>query len=108
MTENVCYSILKTAAQQIIQSAGFEGANNSTIETLADVFRNYVEALGSSVSAYAQLNGRSMGNAYDVLEALQEVSVQPKTLKVWLEEEGKSLTPCWSENSDPGRLIQGN
>lgn len=107
MTDNVCYSILKTATQQIIQSAGFEAANNSSIDTLADVFGKYIELLGSTVSAYANLNGRTTGNSYDLLEAMNEVNIEPKKLKVWLEEEGKFLMPCWSDQSDPGRLIQG-
>jgi hypothetical protein len=107
MTDNVCHSILKTATQQIIHSAGFEAANNSSIETLADVFGKYIELLGSTVSAFAHLNGRTIGNAYDLLEALDDVSIEPKKLKSWLEQEGKCLTPCWSEQSDPGRLIQG-
>ncbi|KAI7873228.1 uncharacterized protein EV154DRAFT_528548 [Mucor mucedo] len=107
MTDNVCYSILKTATQQIIQSAGFEAANNSSIDTLTDVFGKYIELLGSTVSAYANLNGRTIGNSFDLMEAMSEVDIQPKKLKVWLEEEGKFLTPCWSDQSDPGRLIQG-
>lgn len=107
MTDNVCYSILKTATQQIIQSAGFEAANNSSIDTLADVFGKYMELLGSTCSAYANLNGRTIGNSYDLMKALNEVDMEPKKLKSWLEEEGKLLLPCWSDQSDPGRLIQG-
>ncbi|RCH78675.1 hypothetical protein CU098_001820, partial [Rhizopus stolonifer] len=107
MADNVCFSLLKTATQQIIQSAGFEAANNRSIDTLADVFGKYIELLGSTVSAYASLNGRTMGTARDVFEALNEVAIDPNTLKMWLEEEGKALSPCWSAQSDPGRLLQG-
>lgn len=107
MTDNVCYSILKTATQQIIQSAGFEAANNSSIDTLTDVFGKYMELLGSTVSAYANLNGRTTGNSYDLMKALNEVDIEPKKLKSWLEQEGKLLIPSWSDQSDPGRLIQG-
>lgn len=107
MTDNICYSILKTATQQIIQSAGFEGANNHSIDTLTDVFGRYIELLGSTVSAYANLNGRTTGTAIDLMEAMAEVNIESSQLKTWLEDEGKLLTPSWSEQSDPSRLIQG-
>lgn len=107
MTDNVCYSILKTASQQIIQSAGFDAASNQAIDAFTDVFCNYIQLLGSTVSAYAHLNGRTMGNARDLMEALPEVSIDHDTLKSWLEEDGKALTPSWSAQSDPGRLLQG-
>jgi histone H3/H4 len=107
MTDNVCYSILKTATEQIIQSAGFEAAGSHAIDTLTDVFCNYIQLLGSTVSAYAQLNGRTMGNARDLMEALHEASIDPDTLKSWFDEDGKALTPSWSAQSDPGRLLQG-
>ncbi|KAI8368505.1 hypothetical protein BD560DRAFT_398898 [Blakeslea trispora] len=106
MTENVCFSLLKTATQQIIQSAGFEAANSRSIDALADVFGKYIELLGCTASAYANLNGRAMSNSRDVMEALTEVAVDPDSLKIWLEEECKSLLPCWSAQSDPGRLLQ--
>lgn len=107
MTDNVCHSILKTATQQIIQSAGFEAANNHSIDTLTDIFGQYIELLGSTVSAYAHLNGRTLGTPRDLVEALDDVSLDAKTLKSWLEDEGKALSPCWSAQSDPGRLLQG-
>jgi hypothetical protein len=107
MTHNVCYSILKTATQQIIQSAGFEAAGSQSIDTLADVFGNYIQLLGSTVTAYAQLNGRTMGTARDLMETLDEVSIDPDMLKSWLDQDGKALTPSWSAQSDPGRLLQG-
>jgi histone H3/H4 len=107
MTDNICFSILKTATQQIIQSAGFEGANNHSIDTLTDIFEKYIEVLGSTVSAYANLNGRTTGSAIDLMFAMKEVNVDPSKLKTWLEDEGKNLTPSWSAQSDPGRLIQG-
>ncbi|KAK4509167.1 uncharacterized protein ATC70_007517 [Mucor velutinosus] len=107
MTDNVCHSILKTATQQIIQSAGFEAANSHSIDTLTDIFGQYIELLGSTVSAYANLNGRTLGTPRDLVEALEDVSLDAKTLKVWLEDEGKALSPCWSAQSDPGRLLQG-
>lgn len=107
MTDNVCHSILKTATQQIIQSAGFEAANNHSIDTLTDIFGQYIELLGSTVSAYANLNGRTLGTPRDLVEALEDVSLDAKTLKSWLEDEGKALSPCWSAQSDPGRLLQG-
>lgn len=108
MTDNICHSILKTATQQIIQSAGFEAASNQSIETLTDVFGKYIELLGSTVSAYANLNGRTLGSEKDLVSTLEELSLDASTLKLWLEEDGKALTPCWSAQSDPGRLLQGS
>ncbi|KAI7900294.1 uncharacterized protein BX663DRAFT_563218 [Cokeromyces recurvatus] len=106
MTDNICHSILRTATQQIIHSAGFESANGQSIDTLTDIFGKYIQFLGSTVSAYANLNGRTMGTARDLMEALDEIAVDTNVLKVWLEEDGKTLTPCWSAQSDPSRLLQ--
>ncbi|KAI9476202.1 MAG: hypothetical protein EXX96DRAFT_651876 [Benjaminiella poitrasii] len=107
MTDNICHSILRTATQQIIQSAGFEGANGYSIDTLTDVFGKYIQLLGSTVSAHANLNGRTMGTARDLMEAFDEVAIDPHALRLWLEEDGKALSPCWSAQSDPSRLLQG-
>lgn len=106
MTDNFCYSVLKTATLQIIQSAGFESAYREPVETLTDVVGKYIEALGSNVSAYANLSGRSAGTAWDVMNAMGS-ELEPLVLKNWLEEEGKTLTPCWSAQSDPSRILEG-
>ncbi|KAI8997674.1 hypothetical protein BDB01DRAFT_846299 [Pilobolus umbonatus] len=107
MTDNFCYSVLKIAAQQIVQGAGFESANKQTLDTLTDVTARYIELLGSTAIAYANLNGRTVGSAADLVNAMKEVELEPKSLRHWLEEEGKILTPCWTAQSDPGRILQG-
>ncbi|KAI8977243.1 hypothetical protein BDF20DRAFT_873723 [Mycotypha africana] len=107
MADNVCHSILRTATQQIIQSAGFEGANNQSIDTLTEVFEKYIELLGSTVTAYANLNDRTTGTARDVSETLEELNIDAKGLREWTEKDGKALSPSWSAQSDPGRLLQG-
>ncbi|KAI8888340.1 hypothetical protein K501DRAFT_320915 [Backusella circina FSU 941] len=106
MTDNFCYSVLKTATLQIIQSAGFESAYREPVETLTDVVGKYIETLGSTVSAYANLSGRSTGTAWDVMNAIGS-ELEPHVLKTWLDEEGKALTPYWSAQSDPSRILEG-
>jgi hypothetical protein len=107
MTDNICHAILKTVAQQIVQSAGFDAANNQSVETLTDVLGKYIELLGSTILAYANLNGRASGNERDLVSAFTDLSLDATDLKDWVEEDGRALVPCWSAESDPSRLLQG-
>lgn len=107
MTDNFCFALLRITALQVLQSAGFESAHIDPTNILTDLLRNYVELLGATTSAYARLGGRATGNIWDVINGLEELGVDLNSLKEWLDEEGKALTPSWSEQSDPGRTLEG-
>ncbi|KAI9314189.1 hypothetical protein BX666DRAFT_1971270 [Dichotomocladium elegans] len=107
MTDKFCFALLRTTALQIIQSAGFDSAHIDPTNILTDIMGQYLQLLASTTSAYAKLAGRATGNAWDVMDGLEEIGVSVDALREWLEEEGKALTPSWSEQSDPGRTIDG-
>ncbi|CEG68207.1 hypothetical protein RMATCC62417_04517 [Rhizopus microsporus] len=107
MADSFCSSISEIVTQRIIQSSGFESATNQSIHVLSDVLRQYLELLGSYVSAYANLNGRTIGNAWDLIDAMEDLYITPDSLKEWLDKEGKQLSPCWAAQSDPSRLLEG-
>lgn len=107
MTDAFCSSMLEIVTQRIIQSSGFESATSQSIRTLNDIFREHLELLGSTMSAYANLNGRTVGTAFDVIDAMEELLITPDSLKEWLIREGKQLAPCWTVQSDPSRLLEG-
>ncbi|CAO3678770.1 unnamed protein product [Rhizopus stolonifer] len=106
MTDAFCSSMLEIVTQRIIQSSGFESATSQSIKTLNDIFREHLELLGSTMSAYANLNGRTVGTAFDVMDAMEELLITPDSLKEWLTREGKQLAPCWTVQSDPSRLLE--
>ncbi|KAG0174542.1 transcription initiation factor TFIID subunit 3 [Apophysomyces sp. BC1015] len=107
MADNFCFALLRTTTLQILQSAGFESVHVDPTDILTDVFCQYIQLLASTTSAYAQLSGRTTGNIRDVMDGLAELAVDPESLREWLEEEGKALTPTWTTESDPGRILEG-
>lgn len=108
MTDKFCNALLRTTALQILQSAGFDSAHVDPTNILTDVMSQYLQLLASTSMAYAQLAGRGTSNAWDVVDGLGELGLTVDSLRDWLDEEGKALAPSWSEQSDPGRTLDGN
>ncbi|KAI7856139.1 hypothetical protein BDC45DRAFT_567638 [Circinella umbellata] len=107
MTDKFCYALLKTTALQILQSAGFDAAHTDPTNSLTEVMSQYLQLLATTTSSYAELAGRSNGNIWDVVDGLNELGITPESLKEWLDLEGKTLTPTWTAQSDPGRTLEG-
>lgn len=107
MTDRFCSALLRTTVLQILQAAGFESSHMEPANVLTEIMWEYLQMLGSTTSAYAEFAGRSTGNLNDVVDALESLGIEPETMKEWLEDEGKALTPSWSEQSDPGRTLEG-
>ncbi|CAO3649329.1 unnamed protein product [Cunninghamella echinulata] len=89
MADDFCFALLRTTTLQVLQSAGFESVQLSTADTMTEILGQYMELLANTVSNYAQLSGRTDGNALDD----------------WLNIEGKDFIPTWSEQADPSRII---
>ncbi|KAI8343674.1 hypothetical protein BC941DRAFT_509088 [Chlamydoabsidia padenii] len=107
MADDFCFALLRSTTLQILQSVGFESVQLSSADTLTDVFGQYMEFLASTVCDYAQLSGRTSGNAFDVMDGLSELSIDVETLQAWLDSDGKSFEPAWSDQSDPSRALEG-
>ena len=107
MTDKFCYALLRTTALQILQSAGFDAAHTDPTNSLTEVMSQYLQLLATTTSSYAELAGRSNGNIWDVVDGLNELGITPESLKEWLDLEGKTLSPTWTAQSDPGRTLEG-
>ena len=60
----------RAAALHLADSAGFDLAQQSCVEILADLLLRYVQEVGAGSHAYAELAGRSETNPVDVVRGL--------------------------------------
>ena len=67
MADNYAREAAKIAAAQLADSAGFDVAQASCIDILADLLLRYVHEAGASSHHYAELAGRSETNPVDVV-----------------------------------------
>ncbi|ORX50220.1 hypothetical protein DM01DRAFT_1264939, partial [Hesseltinella vesiculosa] len=86
--EDFCFALLRTSSLQILKAAGFEGVESGSANALTDVFGKYIQLLASTSSEYARLAGRSHANALDVVDGLNELSIDLKSLEDWLQVDG--------------------
>ncbi|KAI8877601.1 hypothetical protein K501DRAFT_337296 [Backusella circina FSU 941] len=107
MANNFCSALLETSTIQLLQAAGFESSQSSATHVLTNVFEDYICLLASTVSAYSRLSGRTAGNVWDVMDGFEELAIDLDDLKNWLSTESKSLTPSWTEQGDPSRILEG-
>ncbi|KAI8987565.1 hypothetical protein BDF20DRAFT_850926 [Mycotypha africana] len=106
MAEKFCYSLLQMTTLQLLQAAGFDSGNTSSVQTLTNIFERYLELLSSTALAYAQHNGKSSTSIYDLLEAFGELGIDIPSLTDWINEETRSLAPSWTEQADPSRTLK--
>ncbi|XP_050226538.1 transcription initiation factor TFIID subunit 8 [Mercurialis annua] len=66
-------SIAKIAVAQICESTGFQAFQQSALDTLSDITVRYIHNLGKLAHGNANLAGRSEGNAFDIIQALEEL-----------------------------------
>ncbi|KAI8997283.1 hypothetical protein BDB01DRAFT_901700 [Pilobolus umbonatus] len=107
MADEFCFSLLNTSTIQLLQAVGFESSQTNATHVLTDIFEHYIQLLASSVSAYSRLSGRTYGNIGDVINAFNELSVNTAQLKEWISDETRFLSPCWTEQGDPSRILEG-
>ncbi|KAI9309680.1 hypothetical protein BJ944DRAFT_226608 [Cunninghamella echinulata] len=107
MADDFCFALLRTTTLQVLQAAGFESVQLSTADTMTEILGQYMELLANTVSNYAQLSGRTDGNALDVLDGLADLAINIEDLDDWLNVEGKDFIPTWSEQADPSRVLDG-
>lgn len=68
-------SISKIAVAQICASVGFEGFNESALESLADIAVRYLSDLGKTSKSYANLASRTDSNVFDIIQALEDLEL---------------------------------
>lgn len=68
-------AISRVAAAQICETIGFEGFNESALDSLADIAIRYVCELGKTSRFYANLAGRTECNVFDVVQGLEDLGM---------------------------------
>ncbi|GAA0149834.1 hypothetical protein LIER_08913 [Lithospermum erythrorhizon] len=70
-------SVSRIAMAQICESVGFEGFNESALESLADIAVRYLFDLGKMSKFYANLAGRTDSNVFDIIQGLEDLGLGP-------------------------------
>ncbi|KAL5095782.1 hypothetical protein RYX36_000109 [Vicia faba] len=74
-SDEFAQSIAKIAVAQVCESKGFQGFQQSALETLSDVTARYIMNIGKSAGCYANLAGRNECNIFDVVQGLEDVGL---------------------------------
>lgn len=69
MSDDYARAAARVAAAQLAEAAGFEAAQRSSLDVLADLLLRYTQELGAGSHAYAELAGRGESNELDVVRA---------------------------------------
>ncbi|CAJ2669119.1 unnamed protein product [Trifolium pratense] len=86
-------AIAKIAVAQVCESKGFQGFQQSALETMSDVTARYIMSIGKSVNSYANLAGRAECNIFDVIQGLEDMGYAQgftgaSDIDHWLEDSG--------------------
>lgn len=66
-------AISRVAMAQICEGIGFEGFNESALDSLADIAIRYICELGKTSKFYANLAGRTGCNVFDIVQGLEDL-----------------------------------
>ncbi|GLU10944.1 hypothetical protein SLE2022_277190 [Rubroshorea leprosula] len=66
-------AISKISVAQICENVGFQTLQQSALEALSDIAVRYIENIGKSALFHASLAGRAEGNAFDIIQGLEEL-----------------------------------
>ena len=84
MSEAFGRALCSASSAQVIKNAGFEQASTSSVETLADVLKKYVEHLCSLSQEVCEHSGRTEANLVDVTLALSQVGTTPADIAAFV------------------------
>ncbi|KAL3623347.1 hypothetical protein CASFOL_032163 [Castilleja foliolosa] len=70
---NYSRAIARTAVAQVCESIGFEGFNESALDSLADIVIRYLCDLGKASKFYTNLSGRTECNVFDIAQGLEDL-----------------------------------
>ncbi|GER43459.1 transcription initiation factor TFIID subunit 8 [Striga asiatica] len=73
--ETYSWAIARTAVAQICDTVGFEGFNDSALDSLAEIVIRYIRDLGKISKFYANLAGRIESNVFDVAQGLEDLGL---------------------------------
>uniref|UniRef100_A0A7N0SYM0 Transcription initiation factor TFIID subunit 8 n=1 Tax=Kalanchoe fedtschenkoi TaxID=63787 RepID=A0A7N0SYM0_KALFE len=65
-------AVAKIAVAQVCESVGYQGFQQSALETLSNVAVRYIEGLGKGAKFHANLAGRTGCNIFDIVQSLED------------------------------------
>ncbi|KAL9150018.1 hypothetical protein ABFS82_12G142600 [Erythranthe guttata] len=68
-------SISRIAVSQLCESVGFEGFNESALDSLADIAIRYLCDVGKTSKYYANVAGRTECNVFDIVQGLEDLGM---------------------------------
>lgn len=68
-------SIARIAVAQVCESVGFQGFQQSALDTFSDVACKYIREIGKTSNFYANLAGRTECNVFDIVQGLEDLSL---------------------------------
>ncbi|CAG8508262.1 13614_t:CDS:2 [Ambispora leptoticha] len=104
--ERFCSSVLRLAALQLIQQAGFDKTSSMSADVLTDVFGNYLELLGKTAKNHGMHAGRTKMNAFDVKATFETLGIKVEDLEDWLETERETKNYNKWGGPDPTPVIK--
>mmetsp|Transcript_7728 Transcript_7728/g.15098 ORF Transcript_7728/g.15098 Transcript_7728/m.15098 type:complete len:248 (-) Transcript_7728:231-974(-) len=78
--------LMEVAVARLCEDVGFSCALSSTVETLTDVARRYIEELGEKASIRAESARRTIPNTVDLAEAFSDLGVTWRDLRLFYRE----------------------
>ncbi|KAL8117256.1 transcription initiation factor TFIID subunit 8-like [Apium graveolens] len=73
--EEFVEAIAKMAVAQVCESSGFQGFQQSALDTLSDIAIRYMNQIGKIAVSNANLSGRNECNVFDVLQGLEDLGM---------------------------------
>ncbi|KAM7516701.1 hypothetical protein LguiA_006284 [Lonicera macranthoides] len=74
-SEDFVQAIAKIAVAQVCESVGFQGFQQSALDTFSDVAVRYIRDIGKTANLYANLAGRTEGNVFDIIQGLEDLGL---------------------------------
>ncbi|KAL8199405.1 hypothetical protein R6Q57_012973 [Mikania cordata] len=73
--DEFAHAIARIAVAQVCESVGFQGFQQSALDTFSDVACKYVGEIGKVSNFYANLAGRTECNVFDVIQGLEDLNL---------------------------------
>ncbi|KAK9054037.1 hypothetical protein SSX86_025113 [Deinandra increscens subsp. villosa] len=68
-------AIARIAVAQVCESVGFQGFQQSALDTFSDVACKYIREIGKVSNFYASLAGRTECNVFDIVQGLEDLNL---------------------------------
>ena len=78
--EEFITKLTQIAVVQIAEDVGSDGIRQSALNTLSEVVQRFIQEIGSTAAAFANANGRTECNYFDIESSLNEIGFEIKDL----------------------------